>query len=43
MNTSLGNLDHGSIKLDDIDLAIIKTLKLDGRTPFAQIAQRLFL
>jgi Lrp/AsnC family transcriptional regulator for asnA, asnC and gidA len=44
MNNSLGNLDAGSassIRLDDIDLAIIKTLKRDGRTPFAQIAQRL--
>ncbi len=44
MNTSLGNLDNsssGSIKLDDIDLDIIRTLKRDGRTPFAQIAQRL--
>ena len=32
---------HGHIKLDDIDLEIIRTLKRDGRTPFAQIAQRL--
>lgn len=30
-----------AIKLDDIDLEIIVTLKKDGRTPFAQIAQRL--
>jgi Lrp/AsnC family transcriptional regulator for asnA, asnC and gidA len=29
------------IRLDDIDLEIIKALKRDGRTPFAQIAQRL--
>jgi len=29
------------VKLDDIDIEIIKTLKRDGRTPFAQIAQRL--
>ena len=31
----------GATKLDDIDLDIIVTLKKDGRTPFAQIAQRL--
>ncbi len=44
MNTTSGNTDNGSfgaIRLDDIDLEIIKTLKRDGRTPFAQIAQRL--
>ncbi len=31
----------GPVKLDEIDLEIIRTLKRDGRTPFAQIAQRL--
>lgn len=40
MNAPLSH--HTSpIKLDDIDLDIIITLKKDGRTPFAQIAQRL--
>jgi len=36
-----GNDHPGSVRLDDIDLEIIRTLKKDGRTPFAQIAQRL--
>ena len=35
------NKNASPIKLDDIDLDIIITLKRDGRTPFAQIAQRL--
>ena len=36
--------DHdnaGPVKLDEIDMEIIRALKRDGRTPFAQIAQRL--
>jgi len=44
MNATLGKHDNGasgSVKLDEIDLDIIRTLKRDGRTPFAQIAQRL--
>ncbi len=45
MNTfsvpSDANATPSPIKLDDIDLEIIITLKRDGRTPFAQIAQRL--
>ncbi|HID34000.1 MAG TPA: Lrp/AsnC family transcriptional regulator [Anaerolineae bacterium] len=45
MNTfsvpSDANVTPSPIKLDDIDLEIIVTLKRDGRTPFAQIAQRL--
>ena len=31
----------GPVKLDEIDLEIIRMLKRDGRTPFAQMAQRL--
>ena len=31
----------GPVRLDEIDLDIIATLKRDGRTPFAHIAQRL--
>ena len=44
MNTFPANAESNSlppIKLDNIDLEIIKALKRDGRTPFAQIAQRL--
>ncbi len=44
MNTFPANAESNAlspIKLDDIDLEIIKALKRDGRTPFAQIAQRL--
>ncbi len=44
MNTFPANIESNPlppIKLDDIDLEIIKALKQDGRTPFAQIAQRL--
>ncbi len=44
MNAILGKPElgaSGSIRLDEIDLEIIKTLKRDGRTPFAKIAKRL--
>ncbi len=43
MNTPPQNPDANQhpIKLDQIDLEIIMALKRDGRTPFAQIAQRL--
>jgi Lrp/AsnC family transcriptional regulator for asnA, asnC and gidA len=43
MNITPGHLNNSSsaIRLDDIDLDIIRMLKRDGRTPFAQIAQRL--
>ncbi len=44
MNIAMKSNDNGHsgpVKLDEIDLEIIRTLKRDGRTPFAQIAQRL--
>ncbi len=44
MNTLPTNSEPNNqnpVKLDAIDLDIIRTLKRDGRTPFAQIAQRL--
>ncbi len=44
MNATMKSNEHahvGPVKLDEIDMEIIRALKRDGRTPFAQIAQRL--